>query len=911
MSSDGNLQQQATSASTSSFVTALVLNAAIFGAEIVAFTILRRSFPAIYEPRSRFLPEGKRQRPLGDGLLSWPITIFKANHEDIKMHNGMDAYFFVRFLRMMVRIFLPFWLVSWVILLPVDAAGVNNKDGLDQFTFGNIPGNSQVRYAAHLILAWIGTFWVMFNIKKEMRNFVEQRQRHLVDPIHSASTQANTVLITGVPGKFLDEAVLAQLFQHVPGGVKKVWLNRDLKELPEVYDRRTAATNKLEGAEFKLVAIAQKLHRKHTLALAKAAKKGQDITSVKSPVSDADLESPAVADRHVPRSERPTHRLPPFKWLPFGLPFMGEKVDTIEWARKEVVESDKLLQEGREKLAADRANIGVNKDENYPPLNSAFILFNQQIGAHVAAQILLHNQPYRMAEKYTEVAPADVIWGNLGLNPYEARIRKAASYAATAALIIFWAIPVSFVGIVSNVAQLCVQYRWMQWLCKLPDVVVGIISGILPPVALAILMMLLPIILRLLARFEGIPRFTGLELSLMTRYFIFQVIHSFLIVTLSSGIIAALPQLASNPTSIPTILAQKLPEASTFFLTYAILQGLAGSAGGLLQIVPLVLYYVKLYILGSTPRSIYNIKYSLRNVAWGTLFPSMTLITVIGLAYSIISPIINGLVFLAFFLFYQVWKYLFLWQYGQPEAGDTGGLFFPKAMQHIFVGLYIEQICLCALFFLSRDDQGRASAIPQGALMIVLIVITAGYQFIINDSYNGLLHALPLTLAHKSHGMPKEHHPSQDEDLVRDEDDMRERDFGRQSSSDSARRPLNKDGQPLTAEQQAKLDQLQQEHAEHEMQARTAPRKTEKYGKNVAEEGKRNDGPEDFEHPAAVEPQRVVWLPKDPLGVAEAEERELKQQGIEVSTENAVMDEKGHVELTGAPPGGDDDALFG
>ncbi|CAE6475354.1 unnamed protein product, partial [Rhizoctonia solani] len=434
--------QEASSASTSSFVTALVLNAAIFGAEIIAFTVLRRSFPAIYEPRSRFLPEGKRQRPLGEGLLSWPVTIFKADHEDIRMHNGMDAYFFVRFLRMMVHIFLPFWLVSWVILLPVDSAGINNKDGLDQFTFGNIPGNSQVRYAAHLILAWFGTFWVLFNIKKEMRNFVEKRQRHLVDPIHSASAQANTVLITGVPRKFLDEAALAQLFQHVPGGVKKVWLNRDLKELPDIYDRptnsrsfsdlkelpdiydrRTAATNKLESAEFKLVATAQKLHRNHNLALAKAAKKGKDITTVKSPISDADLENAQGADRYVPRAERPTHRLPPFKWLPFGLPFMGEKVDTIEWARKEVVETDKLLIEGRQKLADDRANLGVNMDENYPPLNSAFILFNQQIGAHIAAQILVHNQPYRMAEKYTEVAPADVIWGNLGINPYEARIR--------------------------------------------------------------------------------------------------------------------------------------------------------------------------------------------------------------------------------------------------------------------------------------------------------------------------------------------------------------------------------------------------------------------------------------------------------------------------------------------------------
>ncbi|KAG8707764.1 hypothetical protein FRC08_000309 [Ceratobasidium sp. 394] len=219
-------EEKAKSASTSSFVTALVLNAAIFGAEILAFTVIRRSFPSIYEPRSRFLPEGKRQRPLGDGLLSWPLSIFKADHKDIQQHNGMDAYFFVRYLRMMVWIFLPIWLISWAVLLPVDSAGLNNKDGLDQFTFGNIPQDRQVRYAAHLLLAWLLAAWVMFNIKKEMRKFVSTRQRHLVDPIHSRSAQANTVLITGVPRKFLDEAALAQLFQHVPGGVKKVWLNR-------------------------------------------------------------------------------------------------------------------------------------------------------------------------------------------------------------------------------------------------------------------------------------------------------------------------------------------------------------------------------------------------------------------------------------------------------------------------------------------------------------------------------------------------------------------------------------------------------------------------------------------------------------------------------------------------------------
>ena len=102
-----------------------------------------------------------------------------------------------------------------------------------------------------------------------------------------------------------------------------------------------------------------------------------------------------------------------------------------------------------------------------------------------------------------------------------------------------------------------------------------------------------------------------------------------MIVTLSAGIITALPGLLHDPSSVPTLLAQTLPTASNFFLTYIILQGLSGTASGFLQAAPLVLYYVKLFILGSTPRSVYNIKYGTRNVSFGTLFPATTLLVVI------------------------------------------------------------------------------------------------------------------------------------------------------------------------------------------------------------------------------------------------------------------------------------------
>ncbi|PPQ92296.1 hypothetical protein CVT25_008893, partial [Psilocybe cyanescens] len=922
---------QAKSASTATFVTALVFNVAVFAAELGVFTLIRPYFKSIYEPRTYVPPPGKRISPLSRNMFLWPLAVFRGDYRAIISANGLDAYFFVRFLRVMAITFLPIWFISWAVLLPLTSVNtsVTGFAGLDKFSFGNVAPNKQKRYAGHLILAFGFTFWVLYNIKREMQHFIVTRQQHLIERTHVKSVQARTILITGIPRKYLTQDALYKLFNSLPGGVQKVWINRNLKELPDIYDRRTAATSKLESAETALLRTAAKLR----LKAEKGAQKGG---SKKSNAATADVEASAVAtaELEVPESERPTHKLG-------MIPFFGEKVDTINWARNEIAECTRLLDEGRAKIregeerGTSSPSVGEDDDEvqlegaavdadgnprlraneprytdllnpvnvgrqavgaakgtvsgvakgaeaikgkvvgdhgpegEYPPLSSAFVTFNKQVSAHLAVQVLAHHEPYRMSDRYIEVAPTDVIWANLGLNPYEQKIRIAISYAATAALIIFWAIPVAFVGVISNIHTVCTTAKFLSWICDLPKVVVGIISGILPPVLLAVLMMLLPIVLRLLARFEGIPKYTGLELSLMTRFFIFQVIHSFLIVTLASGITSSLNQLINSPTSIPTILAQNLPQASVFFLTYIVLQGLSGVAGGFLQIVPLLIYYVKLFILGSTPRAVWGIKYGLRSLNWGTAFPEVTLLVVIALGYSIISPIINGLACATFFMFYQLYKYLFLYAYQQPTTTDTGGLFYPKALQHVFVGLYVEQVCLCALFFLARDDKGHASSIAEGALMVVLIVITAGFNIIISNSYGPLLTALPLSLQDRTLTAPViEAQPSGDPEGSPPSPainvDSRGTDKKPTSSDSEERLTKDKDAADLAAEEEE-----------------------ESYG---------------FAHPAASRPQRTVWIPRDAHGLWKEEERGCEEQGVRVSERHAVMDAKGKVDVSGGPP---------
>jgi hypothetical protein len=62
------------------------------------------------------------------------------------------------------------------------------------------------------------------------------------------------------------------------------------------------------------------------------------------------------------------------------------------------------------------------------------------------------------------------------------------------------------------------------------------------------------------------------------------------------------------------------------------------------------------------------------------------------------------------------------------------------------------------------------------------------------------------------------------------------------------------------------------------------------------------EGPTEFRHPAAIEEQRIIWLPQDPLRLVQEIEQELASRHILSSTEGAKMNEQGSVNVTSASP---------
>lgn len=101
-----------------------------------------------------------------------------------------------------------------------------------------------------------------------------------------------------------------------------------------------------------------------------------------------------------------------------------------------------------------------------------------------------------MVPRYIGLTPGSVIWSNLRIKWWDLIIRRFVTAGIVAALIIFWAIPVAFVGVISNVNYLTEKLPWLGFINDCPDVILGVITGLLPAALMAVLMALLPIFLR-------------------------------------------------------------------------------------------------------------------------------------------------------------------------------------------------------------------------------------------------------------------------------------------------------------------------------------------------------------------------------------------------------------------------------
>ncbi|AOW03694.1 hypothetical protein B0I72DRAFT_15369 [Yarrowia lipolytica] len=700
--------------SIQTFLSSLVVAIVIFGIQLAIFILIRPRIKKLYEPRTYLVPPELRVVSPGSGLIDWLTATVRYDIEDVVDRGGLDSYFFLRFMRMLLWIFGVACCIIIPILVPINATGntadmLSEPTGMDNLSWSNIGPYKSSRYSAHLVMAIATVIVLLALFTYELNVYIEKRHRYLTKPSHQIRATATTILIKYVPAHLRSEKAIKNLFRNL-GDVKNVWFTRDYSKLTSLLSLQKKRYRQLECLVTKRIIKSEK-------------------TFKKDPENDSE-----DTTRYLPKPESIRSPLATVFGIDIKIPFLGTKHDSIEWHCEEI-----------ERLTKEIAAL-KSETSQFETMPTCMIQFNTQLDAHVACQSLSYHNPNFMDTRLIETDHRDVIWANMRGSFYEEKVRFAIATALNLALIIGWAIPVSVVGLISQISYLTQLLPFLSFLNDLPEAIKGAISGILPPLLLALLMMLVPPILTLLAYLKGISTGIRVQLDVQKYYYAFQYIQLFLVITVSSGLTTTVQQIVDTPTSTPTILANNLPKAANFFMSYLILQGMITSMNNMLRVDELIFHLLARIMPATTAHRKFSRLSSISEVIWGNTFPTYTNLATIGIIYSIISPIILIFCLISFSLTYMAFKYRII--YCNVNRVNSYGLFFPTAIFQLFTGIYTLQLCLIGLFFLVKDEkQTKFVCTKHAIIMIIVLAFTILYQLHLSSKLKAVIEYLPVDKA--------------------------------------------------------------------------------------------------------------------------------------------------------------------
>ncbi|KAH8809337.1 hypothetical protein F5884DRAFT_795356 [Xylogone sp. PMI_703] len=788
------------SASFSALVTAFI-PISIYAAICMAiFLYSRRLYPRVYAPRSFLssLEPHERSESLPKGFFNWMKPFYKIPDTAVLHRSSLDGFLFLRYLKVLCVICFVGCCITWPILMPIHTHGGGSNRQLDALTFGNVKNVHW--YYIHAFLAWIYFGFIIYMISRECLYFISIRQAYLLSPYYANRLSSRTVLFTCVPQQLLNEQKIRRLFGDgvkniwIPRDTEtldqlvkereqtavrleqaeyklikmaNVERNRQAKEAQKKAQKNPDPETALPSVDSKNVTPIVEVKKPESCSSNAASirksheplREPKDEPSPESPESSSadieagpakpdDLVSPAdsssdrtseskdektaleeylasradipgsVAAQWVPAEKRPSHR---------PLANMGRKVDTIRWTRKKLKELTPRINKMRKAYRSGKGK----------PIPAVFVEFHTLTDAQGAYQILAHHRAFHMSPEIVGVRPQEIIWSSMRMMWWERIIRRFFVQGSIAAMVVFWSIPSAVVGLISNVNWLSSKVPFLHWVKHLPSPILGLISGLVPAIALSILMSIVPAIMRGCARAAGCPTKAKVELFVQHAYFIFQVVQVFLVTTLASAASASIGNILGNPTQIRALLSANLPKASNFYVSYFLLQGLAMSAGRMVQFVNLIRYSFRPNA-SEKLRVISKRWYKLRRIHWGSVYPVFTNMAVIAISYSIIAPIVLGFAAAGLFLVYLAYRYNLLYVY--DSEFDTRGLCYPRALKQTLVGLYLAEICLFGLFTI-------ANAFGPVVIIVGLLIFTILVHISLDNALGPLLYNLPKTLS--------------------------------------------------------------------------------------------------------------------------------------------------------------------
>ncbi|KAL5604303.1 hypothetical protein BROUX41_002276 [Berkeleyomyces rouxiae] len=247
------------SASASALISTLVPVIIYSALCLSIFWLLRHKFPRVYSPRTiltSFLPQ-ERSQPLPNHIFKWVVAFVKVEDTFALQHISLDAYLFLRFLKVLSGLCFVGVCITWPILLPIHSRGGAGLQELDSLTIGNV--TEKKTFLIHALVCWVYFSIVLYTIYRECIFYINLRNAYMFSPYQAQRLSSRTVLFTSVPPRYRDPARLRKLFGD---SVRNVWIPKDTSDLEKLVKEREQTALRLEKAEISLIKLANRLRKK-------------------------------------------------------------------------------------------------------------------------------------------------------------------------------------------------------------------------------------------------------------------------------------------------------------------------------------------------------------------------------------------------------------------------------------------------------------------------------------------------------------------------------------------------------------------------------------------------------------------------------------------------------------------------
>ncbi|RKK18503.1 Calcium permeable stress-gated cation channel 1 [Fusarium oxysporum f. sp. cepae] len=724
----------------------LVLSLVIGVSAFFLFCFLRPRWPALYAARKRRLDHQLGLPTLPNSTFGWIPTLFKITEEQVLASAGLDAFVFLSFFKMAIRLFSIMAFFATVILLPINRSFSDTKSkkghggddtstvpgsfyGTDQNVFSDASFLDILKHKdktdksyekswlwAYVIFTYFFVGLTIYYLNLETFRVIKFRQ----DYLGSQSTVTDrTFRLTGIPEDLRSEEKIKDLIEKLGvGKVEKVMLCRDWKKLDDLVELRDATLRRLEGA---WATFLQHQRRKRK----NAGHQGRRGNGVSQEQEDDDQtgENGRLLDSQQEPWDSGDEGRPKVNIRYGTLGLRSRNVDAIDYYEERLRRLDAQVIEARKKT--------------YAPTDMAIVTMDSVASCQMAIQARIDPRPGRLLTKLTP-APSDLVWRNT----YAPRgIRRLKSWAVTlfiTALTLAFIFPTIAISSLLSYCTIESNFKpFAKWL-QAHGVIFSLVQNGLPALVVSLLNVAVPYLYDFLSNHQGMISQGDVELSVISKNYFFTFFNTFFVFAVSlSGINfwSRLQDFAKDTSKMPRAIAGDVEKLSIFYICFIMLQGIGLMPFRILEAGSVFLYPF-LRWLSKTPRDALELKKP-PVFQYGFFLPTSLLVFNLCLIYSVLAwgyaILIVGTVY--FCLGYFAFKYMVLYAMDQPQHA-TGGA-WRIISYRIIVGLLVLEVVMVGRIATSE-------AFIQSVCILPLLPFTIWYSYYIKQRFEPLTKYIAL-----------------------------------------------------------------------------------------------------------------------------------------------------------------------